>query len=564
MTASVFDAVVVGSGITGGWAAKELTERGLKVLVVERGSKVEHGVDYPTENAAPWDMAYRGFGAAAFAGDPVLGRKGGLINGLVNEYNGHFFTRFADAPYQTADGRPFEWVRGHQLGGRSLTWSRQALRWSALDFEANKADGHGDDWPIRYEDLAPWYDRVEEVVGVSGEAAGLDQLPDGRFQPAMPLLPIEERFKAFLAQKLPDRTLIHPRTANLTRPLGDRAACQYRDQCSRGCSYGAYFSSLSSTLPIAARTGLLTVLTDMIAEKLIYDPERRRVTAVQIVDAATGERRKVEAKLFVLCASALASVQILLNSRDEAMPLGLGGGSGVLGRYVMDHPKTVAASGVFTGLDDRAYTGRRPANPIIPRFRNLDSGDHPFKRGYFFNFIPFRLGWSRGAFLPGIGGDFKESLGRPGPWAVALPVFAECLPYADNRVELDGTATDRWGIPQLRIDVRYRENEQRLLDDARDEAVRMLKGFGAIVMGSSTKSNPPGGTVHEMGGARMGADPARSVVNRWNQVHDAPNVLVTDGAAMASSASQNPSLTYMAMTARATAHAVDLLREGQL
>jgi choline dehydrogenase-like flavoprotein len=562
MATTHFDAIVVGSGITGGWAAKELTERGLKVLLLERGPAIEHVKDYQTEWKAPWEMPFRGAGDAdRYAREfPIWRRKF-----FLDEWTEHHFARDSDHPYSTDETQPFLWYRAYQLGGRSLVWGRQCYRMSDLDFDANRRDGHGSDWPIRYADLAPWYDHVEKFIGVSGSRDGIPELPDGQYQPPMGLNAVEKHVKATLEREWPGRTLIAGRTANLTEELEgqSRARCQYRNVCARGCSFGAYFSTQSSTLPAARATGNLVVKTDALVESLDYDATRQRITGVR-VRHPQGVRTLYTGNLVFLCASTLNSVGVLLRSRDDAHPSGLANSSGVLGRYLMDHPSTLAASARFTTFQDRYYFGNRPNSVVIPRFRNLSSTDSGFLRGYHFQGLAVRRGWHRGVNEAGLGREFKARLRAPGEWAVALVAFAEHLPNAENRVTLHPTAIGPDGLPQLDIRVAFGENERRAIADAALEARTILERAGGTIEASFSEPDPPGSAIHEMGGARMGSDPRTSVLNGHNQAHDFPNLFVTDGAAMASSACQNPSLTYMAMTARACAFAVEQLQAGAL
>lgn len=560
MSSGAFDVLVVGSGMTGGWAALELTRRGLRVLLLERGRSIEHGRDYPTEGLAPWELAYRGLGDPFSDQGAPHSKSLRLVNELVNEYNAHFFARFSDAPYQTERDAPFNWIRGHQLGGRSITWSRQSLRWGGQDFSANARDGHGLPWPIDYAELEPWYGHVEAGVGVSGSNDGVECFPDGNFQPAMALTAFETHFAEILRSQFPGRQLIAPRTANLTESIDGRGVCAHRDQCSRGCSLGAYFSSLSSTLPLARATGRLEIRTDTLVEALDIDRVEGRARGVRVIDVRTGTRELISAPTVMLCASAFSTLQILLNTRlTNGLP---DFGGPMLGRYIMDHPKTVAATGLYNGLDHRVSLGRRSSSPIVPRFQNVGDDHRTFHRGYFYNLIAFRLGWSRGAFLPGIGAQFKHSLSRPGAWGVGLPVFAECLPYADNKVSLHETQTDRFGIPQLMIRLTYRENELLMLDDAMRESVAMLRAAGVTLSSTSARPGTPGNSAHEMGGAAMGEDPARSVTDPEGRLHTAHNVVIGDGAVMNSSACQNPSLTYMALAARAANRLADRIQAG--
>jgi choline dehydrogenase-like flavoprotein len=563
MDATTFDAIVVGSGITGGWAAKELTERGLKVLLLERGGPVEHVTDYATEWKAPWEMPFRGVGdTERYAREyPIWRRKF-----FLDEWSEKHFAKDVEHPYSTDENAPFLWYRAYQLGGRSLVWGRQCYRMGDLDFEANARDGHGTDWPIRYADLAPWYDHVERFVGVSGARDGLEQLPDGQYQPPMGMNAVEMHVKATLESAWPDRKLIAGRSANLTAPLEGqgRGLCQYRNVCARGCSFGAYFSTQSSTLPAARATGNLTVLTDALVESVEYDTARRRATGVRVRHSKQGRAATYSARLVFLCASTLNSVGILLRSRGATHPDGLANSSGTLGRYLMDHATTLAVSATFDAFADRYYFGNRPNGIVIPRFRNMGASRSDFLRGYQFQGLAVRRGWLRGARRAGIGRDLKAELRAPGEWSMALVTFAEHLPNADNRVTLHPTAMDPDGLPQLDIRVRYGDNERRALADAAAEARALMVRAGGKVTASFEEPDPPGSAIHEMGGARMGHDPRTSVLNAHNQTHDVANLFVTDGAAMASSACQNPSLTYMALTARACAYAVDRLREGAI
>lgn len=561
-----FDAIVVGSGMSGGWAAKELCERGLKTLVIERGRRIDHPSDY-RDSLAPWETPNRGRinEEEADRKYSVGGRAGG-----VSYANQIFRLVEPDHPYLTPQDKPFRWVRGYHLGGRSLMWARQSYRWSDIDFGANARDGHGIDWPIRYADLAPWYDHVERFAGVSGSRDGLAQLPDGQFQPAMELNVVEREFKRRLEGRFPTRRLIHGRCANLTaateeqQALG-RTTCQFRAACSNGCSFGAYFSSLSATLPAAERTGNLTIVTDAIAHSLIYDPATGRASGVRVTDANTRRGGTYEARVVFLCASALGSAQIMLNSTSEHFPTGIANRSDQLGRNLMDHVSGMGASGRWPGHEDRYYAGRRPNGFYIPRFRNVTEPTGEFVRGYGFQGGAQRLSWDRGAWTPGVGAELKQALRTPGPWGVWLSGFGEMLPNPNNRVTLHRSRKDRWGIPLLHIDCAHGENDLKLAARANRDAVEMLEAAGFVDVGTSgAEPSSPGWSIHEMGTARMGRDPSTSVLNGWNQAHDVANLFVTDGACMASTACQNPSLTYMAITARAANHAADLMQEGRL
>jgi len=557
-----FDAIVVGSGITGGWAAKELTEAGLKVLMIERGREIRHQQDYATETSAPWDMPFRGDGdRARYARDyPVQ-----MLNRHFNEYTEHHFVNDAENPYSTAEGRDFTWFRSYQLGGRSLTWGRQAYRWSDYDFGANARDGHGTDWPIRYADLAPWYDKVEDFIGVSGAAEGLAQLPDGKFQPPMALNAVERHVRGVLKANWPERCLTIGRTANLTQAKDGRAKCQYRSICARGCSYGAYFSTQSSTLPAAMDTGRLTVITDAVVEALDHDLATGRVTGVRYIDRKSGTRKRATARLVFLNAGAFNSVHVLLNSASEAMPNGLANSSGVLGTHIMDHANTLSAMALMPGFEGYASFGNRPTGIVVARYRNMEAMDGAgHTRGYSFQGGALQSTWTAGKREAGIGADFKNRLQKPGMWRMVLVAFADCVPRAGNRLTLDRRRSDADGLPALNIDFAFGKEETAALGQARADASEMLTRAGGKVIMGFDKPGAGGTAIHEMGGARMGHDPKTSVLNQWSQAHDIPNLFVTDGAQMSSSACQNPSLTYMALTARACASAVSQLREGKI
>jgi glucoside 3-dehydrogenase (cytochrome c) catalytic subunit len=558
-----FDAIVIGSGITGGWAAKELTQGGLKVLLVERGQNIEHRTGYRNEMTAPWDLPFHGRGNASLWNQryPIQQHSGHM-----DEWNQDYWVDDIDNPYQSVRLPGFRWYRGYHLGGRSLMWGRQCYRWSDVDFSANARDGHGTDWPIRYRDIERWYTRVEEFIGVSGAKEGLAQLPDGHFQPAMPLNVVETHVRETIQAHFPERCLTIGRTANLTeaKPAQGRVQCQYRAICARGCSFGAYFSTQSSTLPAAQATGNLTLLTDSLVEAINCDARRRRVDSVDVRSTRDGSRTRYTAKIVFLCAGAFNSVALLLRSTSEKFPNGLANSSGVLGHYVMDHANTLGTVAVMPGFESHYYYGNRPTGVVIPRFKNLESSTQPFARGYSFQGGAYRAGWTRGLRQAGLGQDFKNSLRGPGDWKFVLTTFAECLPRKGNRLSLDPVKTDTHGAPQLRIDFSFGDNERKLLADAKSEAAAMVTAAGGKVLFGSDEPNPGGSAIHEMGGARMGRDPTNSVLNRLNQAHDVPNLFVTDGAAMASSACQNPSLTYMALTARAADAAIDMLRSGTL
>ena len=554
-----FDAIVIGSGATGGWAAKELCENGLKTLMLDRGRMVEHRQDYPTEG--------RGAFALPFRNQWPPGKKAEyLLSPTARPENYQFYASDDEQPYVYDENKPFIWVRPRVVGGKSLLWGRQCYRWSRQDFEANRTDGHGVDWPIGYEDIESWYRHVEGVVGISGEATSLEQLPDSEFQPPMPLNIVEQRFRDLLERDFGGRVLTIGRVANLTMDMPEqgRVRCQFRNQCHRGCSYGAYFSTQAVTLPMARATGNLTLKGDSVVEALKYDTAQQRVTGVQVIDAQTRERSVYRARIVFLCASCIASNQILLNSRSETMPNGLGNTHDVLGRYIVDHVYGVRVFGTFRGqFEQYVEYGRRPTGFYIPRFRNLPGREsmQDFLRGYGYQGAARRLPLQS---VAGFGTGLKQRLRVPGPWQIYIGGFGEVLPNRDNRVRLSETAVDGFGIPQMKFDVEWQENEARMGADIAEQGVAMLQAMGATEILSEDILGTPGRAIHEMGGACMGDDPAQSIVNRWNQLHVAPNVFVTDGAAMSSGSCVNPTLTLMAMTARAADHAVDLLRNDAI
>ncbi len=558
-----YDAIVVGSGITGGWAAKELTENGLNTVVLERGRHVEHGEDYVTEHTPPWEMDFRGRGSQQEFEEHYPLQS---MAGPFNAYNKHFFVKDSEHPYAFDDDEPFLWVRGYQLGGRSLTWGRQSYRWSEMDFRANKRDGIAIDWPIGYEDLAPWYDYVEEHVGISGREEELPHLPDSQFLPPMEMNAVEAHVEEGIEEAFPNREMTIGRAAILTQKHKGRSACHYCGPCSRGCSTGSYFSSLSSTLPAAQATGNLTIECNSIVHSVIFDPETGRASGVRVIDRESKEMREVKGRTVFLCASALGSVKILMNSTSSRFPNGLANSSGTLGHYIMDHHFKVGASATFPGFEDTYTYGNRPNGVYIPRFRNLPGQrrDVDFLRGYGYQGGAFREGWERAIGEAGFGADLKQQLRDPGQWRMYITAFGEMLPDENNYVELDDEETDPWDIPVLRPHVSIGENEEAMREDMKTAGAEMLEAAGGIEVGTYEQRYWPGEGIHEMGGARMGRDPDTSVLNRWNQAHDVPNLFVTDGACMTSSACQNPSLTYMALTARAVDYAVQEMKRGNL
>ena len=554
-----YDAIVVGSGISGGWAAKELTEKGLRVLLLERGRNVEHIKDYVNATKGPWEYPHRGGRTKAMEeAYPVLKRDYPL-----NEKNLEFWASDKDSPY--TEVKRFDWFRGYQVGGKSLMWGRQSYRLSDFDFDANKKDGIAIDWPIRYADIAPWYDYVERHAGIAGSQERLPQLPDGQFQPAMPLNCGEEMVAGRLA-KLYDgrRRLIPGRTANATQALPGRQACQYRDACWLGCPYGGYFSTQSSTLPAAVKTGRLTLKPFSIVSEVLYDRDRKRATGVRVLDAVSNETVDYTARVVFLCASALNSTWLLLRSATSVWPGGLGSSSGELGHNLMDHHFRAGAEGELEGLDDKYVYGRRPTGFYIPRYRNLFGEKRAYLRGFGYQGGADRGGWWRAVSELGVGGAFKDRAAEPGGWGIGATAFGEMLPNHANMVGIDQTKTDKWGMPVLKIDCATGENERLMRRDMIADMADMLEQTGVKNVRTFDNEYFPGMGIHEMGTARMGADPKTSVLNKWNQVWDAPNVFVTDGSGMVSAACQNPSLTYMALTARAADHAVNELNRRTL
>ncbi|SDA86318.1 Choline dehydrogenase [Algoriphagus alkaliphilus] len=555
-----YDAIVIGSGISGGWAAKELCEAGLKTLVLERGRIVEHVVDYPTMTLDPWETELRGgLTPEQKARHPKGGRSG-----FIGEMNEHFHANDVENPY--TEVKPFLWVRAHQMGGRSLLWGKQCYRWSDLDFGANAKDGHGVDWPIRYKDLAPWYTHVEKFAGISGEALGLPQLQDSHFLPPMELNCVEKHVKERIEKEFKGRNMIIGRVAHLTEPLNGRGKCQFRNRCDRGCPYGAYFSSNAVTLPAAHATGNLTIRPFSIVQSIVYDEQKGKASGVRIIDSETGEELVYKAKIVFVNASTLSTTQILLNSTSNRFPNGLGNDSGELGHNLMDHTYRVGAMGAVEGFEDQYYKGRRPNGIYIPRYVNLDekTKSDKFVRGFGFQGGGGRAGWGAGSNQEGFGGDFKDGLMKPGPWEFFITGFAECLPYHENKVYLNKDVLDKWGQPTLSIDAEWGKNELEMNAQIRIDAKEMLERIGVKNVLDFDNKHEMGYGIHEMGTARMGRDPKTSVLSATNQIHDCKNVFVTDGACMTSSSCVNPSLTYMALTARAASHAVSELKKSNL
>jgi len=560
MPANKYDAIVVGSGISGGWAAKELTEKGLKVLMLERGRNYEHIKDYKTANKDPWEFEHRGRTTQQQKEDYPVIHRGWAANEVVMDS----WANEKDSPY--TEVKPFTWWRSYQLGGRSTLWGRQSYRLSDLDFEANAKDGHGVDWPIRYKDIAPWYDYVEKFAGISGSLEGIPHLPDGQFLPPMDLNIVEKDVAARIKEKYKgSRHLIIGRTANLTEAIPGRNKCQFRNRCWEGCPFGGYFSTQSSTLPAAQATGNLTVRPFSIVTKIIYDKNTKKATGVEVLDAETNMTYEYFSKVVFLNASALNSAWVLMNSATDIWPEGLGSSSGELGHNVMDHHYNLGASGTIEGYEDKYVYGRRANGFYIPRFVNL-KGDtkRNYLRGFGFQGGASRSGWSKEIAELNIGASFKDALSEPGGWTIGAGGFGEILPYHENKISLDKQVKDKWGLPVLSMDAELKENELKMRKDIVGELKAMLENAGVKNITSGDGGHAIGHGIHEMGTARMGKDAKTSVLNGNNQVWDCKNVFVTDGACMTSSACQNPSLTYMALTARAADFAVSELKKGNL
>lgn len=555
----IYDAIVVGSGISGGWAAKELCEKGLKTLLLERGRNVEHVKDYPTAGMSPWEFSHRLRATnAQLAADPIQ-------RGASDEGNQHFYASDHEHPY--IQEKPFNWIRGFQVGGRSLTWGRQCYRFNETDFEANAKDGHGVDWPIRYNDLAPWYDYVERYIGVAGRSEGYSPLPDGNFLPPMEMNCIESHFSKSIRQKYKDRIVTEGRVANLSRGWNGRGPCQYRNLCSRGCPFGGYFSSNAATIPAAEATGNLTLLPDSIVVEVLFDERKNSASGVRVINAKSKTVTEYFAKVIFLNASTIATAAILLNSVSGRFPSGLGNGSGQVGHNLMDHFTGTGGSAIFDGFEDQYYYGRKPVGIYVPRFRNnsSDTARKDYIRGFGLQGSGGRAGWqANGMALEGFGKEFKEQLLQPGPWGLWLGGWGETLPYFENRVKLNMDEKDQWGLPLVSIHFEYHENEEAMRKDIQASIEEMLQVSGFKNISTYSRLHPGGSAVHEMGTVRMGREPKTSVLNAWNQMHEVKNVFITDGSCMTSSGTANPSLTYMALTARACDYAFSELKKGNL
>ncbi len=560
-----YDAIVVGTGISGGWAAKELCENGLKTLVLERGPMVKHREDYPTANLDTWDLPH---GNKPTAADVAQQEKQNRTGYTTRQDSKHWFVNDLKHPYNEV--KRFDWMRGYHVGGRSIMWGRHSYRFSDIDFTANKNDGIAVDWPVRYKDIAPWYDKVESYIGVSGELLNLKQLPDGKFEPMMELNCVEDHVRGKVAQHFDGRVITAGRVAHINSDKkfeGDgRVRCQFRNRCMRGCPFGAYFSSVSSTLPAAERTGNMTLRPDSIVHEVMYDPNTKKATGVKVIDRETKEEFEFKAKVIFLCASAVASTSILMKSKSDRFENGLGNDSGELGHNIMDHHFKAGARGKIDGFDDKFYKGRKPNGIYIPRFRNIggNSNMKEFTRGY-----GYQGGASRGDYEDMVaeasfGKDYKNAVLGPGGWNMNMLGFGEILPYHDNKMFLDYEKLDEWGLPTVTFDAAIKENELKMRVDMQEQAAAMLEKSGARDIETYDDTYAIGLGIHEMGTARMGKDPKTSVLNEYNQVHACKNVYVTDGAFMTSAACVNPSLTYMAFTARAANHAAQELKKGNI
>ena len=558
----MYDAIVVGSGISGGWAAKELCEKGLKTLLLERGRNVEHLKDYPTATMNPWDFKHRGKLDQIKRDNPIMGKCYALDEGTE-----HFFVKDDVHPY--VQEKPFDWIRGYQVGGKSLIWARQTQRWSSFDFEGPGRDGFAIDWPIRYKDIAPWYSHVERFVGISGAKDGLETLPDSESLPPFEMNCVEKEIAGKISAAYTDRNVINGRCAHLTKPAPihtqqGRGQCQARHLCYRGCPFGAYFSSNSSTIPWAMKTGNLTLQPNSVVHSVIYDDTKGKVTGVRVVDAETKKMTEYYAKIIFLNAACLNTNLIAMNSTSKRFPTGLGNDNGLLGKYMAFHNYRGTITANMEGFENNYYYGRKPTQAMMPNFRNVRKQETDFLRGYMVHYSAARTGWQKGLGMEGIGADFKTALAEPGSWNVFMMIQGEHIPQESSRVYLHPDLKDQWGIPQLVTDIDFNDNDQKILADFHQQGSEMLEKAGAKNIKQHDSKQAPGLDIHEMGGIRMGNDPKTSLLNKWNQFHHAPNVFVTDGSCMVSTSTQNPSLTYMALTARAVDQAVSQLKKGEI
>ncbi len=563
MIENTFDAIVIGSGMSGGWAAKEMCDKGFKTLVLERGRNVVHGKDYPTAFKNPWDFPHRNeIPEAIKKENPVVARCYAF-----KEATEHFFVKDKEHPY--VQEKPFDWIRGYQVGGKSLLWARQVQRWSKFDFEGPGRDGFAVDWPIRYDDLAPWYSHVEEFIGISGNLDGLETLPDGEFLPPWEMNAMEKHIQNSVRENYSDRFPVIGRCAHLTEPKDihlqqGRGQCQARNLCDRGCPYGAYYSSTSSTIPWAQKTGNMTLRTDAVVHSIIYDDAKEKATGVRVVDRLTKETTDYFARVIFLNAACINSNLVLLNSKSSRFPDGLGNDSGTLGKYIAFHNYRGSITATYKGYQDSYYFGRRPTAIMMPNFRNVHKLEENFQRGYMVHYSASRKSWAREVEGDQFGESFKEEISRPGEWDIYMMMQGETIPKEENHVRLSPDLVDEWGIPQIITSVGYDENDELVLKDFLEQGTEMLEKAGCTEIITEDSGQAPGLDIHEMGGARMGRDPNTSILNEWSQMHSCPNVFVADGACMTSTGTQNPSLTFMALTARAANHAIEEMKEGSL
>lgn len=562
-SAHTYDAIVIGSGISGGWAAKELCEKGLKTLVLERGRDVKHLKDYPTATKNPWDFPHRGQLAAEVKTQNPIADKCYAFT----EATQHFFVKDTEHPYEQK--KPFDWIRGYQVGGKSLLWARQTQRWSKYDFEGPARDGFAVDWPIRYDDIAPWYSHVERFAGISGNNDGLDTLPDGDFLPPWEMNVVEKAMQSRIMAAYKDRNVIIGRCAHLTKPKDihlqqGRGQCQARSLCDRGCPFGGYFSSNSSTLPWAAKTGKLTVRPFSVVHSIIYDDKAGKATGVRVIDAQTHEATEYFADIIFVNAATLNTNLILLNSTSGRFPNGLGNDNGLLGKHIAFHNYRGSITAGMEGYEDAYYYGRRPTSVMMPNFRNVHKQETDFLRGYMTFYTATRQGWGHGVDGPQVGAEYKNQIAGPGNWGVYMMMQGETIPKPENHVELNVAKKDEWGMPLLSVDVDYDNNDLKLMNDFLQQGAEMLEAAGCKNINTNDSKQAPGLDIHEVGGVRMGKNPETSLLNKWNQLHACPNVFVTDGACMTSTGTQNPSLTFMALTARAASYAVEELKRRNL
>jgi choline dehydrogenase-like flavoprotein len=563
MGENTFDAIVIGSGISGGWAAKELCEKGLKTLVLERGRNVVHNQDYPTAHKAPWELPHRGRMSSAFLKEnPLISKAAGF-----EEATAHFFIKDKDHPY--VQEKPFDWIRGYQVGGKSLTWGRATQRWSEFEFSAPARFGYGLDWPIRYADVAPWYSHVEKFIGICGTKDGIEAMPDGEFLPPFDFNCVESHVQQSIKKHYPDRFMVHARWAHLSQPKEihlkqGRGQCQARNMCMRGCPYGGYFSSVSSTLPWAQNTGNLTVRPHSVVHSIIYDEKAGKAKGVRVIDAETHQATEFFAKIVFVNASALNSNLILLNSTSNRFPNGLGNDNGLLGKYICFHNYRGSVSANMDGFLDKYYYGRNPTEPIIANYRNLHKQDTDYFGGFTTFTGAYRTRLNAESAAEPFGAGLKQALTKPGGWRAYMYMQGETVPKEQNHVRLSTDQTDQWGIPLLVTSVGYDDNDEKMLKDFLKQSMEMLEKAGCTDIKSHDTKQPPGLDIHEMGGVRMGRDPKTSLLNEWNQMHHCKNVFVTDGACMTSTGNQSPSILYMALTARAVDHAVEEIKKGNL